>query len=131
MLLLLISLGFLIVHPTEKAVEHLTAIEKELELSPGFLLRYRHQDDFGLQKSAFLVCSFWHIEALASLGLADRAEDLFKRVLVAQNHLGLMSEDYDLETGSQWGNFPQTYSHVGLINCAFAIDRARRRPAFL
>ncbi|MBS1972237.1 MAG: glycoside hydrolase family 15 protein [Bdellovibrionales bacterium] len=130
-MLQMITLGFLIDHPLERSMGHLAAIEKELELSPGFLLRYRHQDDFGLQKSAFLVCSFWHIEALASLGLGDRAEELFKRVLVAQNHLGLMSEDYDLETGSQWGNFPQTYSHVGLINCAFAIDRARRKPGFL
>lgn len=130
-MLQIITLGFLLEHPLETSLDHLAAIEKDLELSPGFLLRYRHRDDFGHQRSAFLVCSFWHIEALASLGMVERAEELFNKVLVAQNHLGLMSEDYDIETGSQWGNFPQTYSHVGLINCAFAIDRAKRRPGFL
>lgn len=130
-MLQMITLGFLLNHPEETALEHLKAIESELQVEPGFLLRYKHQDDFGHQRSAFLVCSFWYIEALASLGLIERAEELFNKVLVAQNHLGLMSEDYDIETGSQWGNFPQTYSHVGLINCAFAIDRAKKGPGFL
>lgn len=130
-MLQLITLGFLLDYPAERSLDHLAAIEKELELEPGFLLRYRHEDDFGHQRSAFLVCSFWYIEALASLGMIERAEELFNSVLTAQNHVGLMSEDYDIETGSQWGNFPQTYSHVGLINCAFAIDRAKKRPGFL
>jgi GH15 family glucan-1,4-alpha-glucosidase len=130
-MLQLITLGYLHDQAPEKALHHLRAIEKELQLAPGFLLRYKHADDFGQQRSAFLVCSFWHIEALAALGKVDEALALFDEVLKAQNHLGLMSEDFDTRTQSQWGNFPQTYSHVGLINCAFALDKAIQKPSFL
>lgn len=130
-LLQMITLGYFHGQPKEKAVAHLRAIQKELQIEPGFFLRYRHSDDFGTQKSAFLVCSFWFIEALTQLDFLDEAEELLVRVLKAQNHLGLMSEDFDVATGEQWGNFPQTYSHVGLINCAFALDKARRTPPFL
>lgn len=129
-MLQLITLGYFFDKPKERALLHLEAIERELALAPGFLLRYRHADDFGLQKSAFLVCSFWYIEALAHLGRVTEAEELLRVVINTQNHVGLMSEDFDVETGSQWGNFPQTYSHVGLINCAFAIDRALKSPVF-
>ncbi len=130
-LLQMITLGYFHDQPKQKAIEHLRAIQKDLEISPGFLLRYKHTDDFGLQKSAFLVCSFWYIEALIYLDFYDEAISLFKNVLKAQNHLGLMSEDFDIHSLSQWGNFPQTYSHVGLINCAFAFDKALKKPAFL
>lgn len=130
-MLQMITLGYLQTHDPQKSLDHLAAIEKELQLEPGFLLRYRHKDDFGHQRSAFLVCSFWYIEALANVGKVDQALELFNKVLSAQNHLGLMSEDFDIENGSQWGNFPQTYSHVGLINCAFALDRAILTPSFL
>ncbi|WP_413584064.1 glycoside hydrolase family 15 protein [Bdellovibrio sp. HCB274] len=129
-MLQLITLGYFKNKTPGAALDHLEAIRKELEISPGFLLRYKHTDDFGLQKSAFLVCSFWYIEALASLGHAHEAEKLLKQVIATQNHVGLMSEDYDVDSDGQWGNFPQTYSHVGLINCAFAIDRALNAPAF-
>lgn len=130
-LLQMITLGYFHGKDQKRAIQHMQAIRKELELSSGFLLRYKHRDDFGEQKSAFLVCSFWLIEALATLGFVDEAEKIFTEVLQAQNHVGLMSEDYDLPTASQWGNFPQTYSHVGLINCAFALERARGKPSFL
>ena len=130
-LLQMITLGFFHNQSKEKAVEHLRAIQKDLEVSPGFLLRYKHKDDFGHQKSAFLVCSFWYIEALIALDFVEEATELFQRVLKAQNHLGLISEDFDIDNLSQWGNFPQTYSHVGLINCAFALDKAIKKPAFL
>lgn len=130
-LLQMITLGYLQTQNSQKALDHLRAIEKELELSPGFLVRYRHHDDFGKQQSAFLVCSFWHIEALATLGMTEKALALFENLKQAQNHLGLMSEDFDIHTGSQWGNFPQTYSHVGLINCAFALEKALKTPPFL
>lgn len=130
-MLQMITLGYLHDHPPQRALDHLAAIEKELELEPGFLLRYRHKDDFGHQQSAFLVCSFWYIEALATVGQTDKALELFARVRRAQNHVGLMAEDFDINTMSQWGNFPQTYSHVGLINCAFALDKALKKPAFL
>lgn len=130
-MLQMITLGYLQSHDPQRALDHLAAIEKELEISPGFLVRYRHHDDFGAQKSAFLVCSFWHIEALVALGQTEKALRLFENLTQAQNHLGLMSEDFDVTTGSQWGNFPQTYSHVGLINCAFALEKALKKPPFL
>lgn len=130
-LLQMITLGFFHDQSSEKAMAHLRSIQKDLELEPGFLLRYKHADDFGQQRSAFLVCSFWFIEALVALDQVDEARELFQRVLQAQNHLGLMAEDFDTTTGEQWGNFPQTYSHVGLINCVFALDKAIKTPAFL
>lgn len=130
-LLQMITLGYFDDKPKEKAIQHLRSIQKELELRPGFFLRYKHDDDFGLQRSAFLICSFWFIEALLHLDLVDEAQEHLQTVLKAQNDLGLMSEDFDVETASQWGNFPQSYSHVGLINCAFALDRAIRKPGFL
>lgn len=129
-LLQMITLGYF-KDNRQGALDHLYAIERELELAPGFLLRYKHRDDFGYQESAFLVCSFWHIEAVASLGMGQRALELLTEVTKAQNHLGLMAEDYDIKTSSQWGNFPQTYSHVGLINSAFAIDKALNLPPYL
>lgn len=130
-LLQMITLGFFHDKPHEKALAHLRGIQKDLEIEPGFLLRYKHIDDFGPQKSAFLVCSFWYVEALISLGLIDEATKTFNLIFQVQNHLGLMSEDFDIKNLSQWGNFPQTYSHVGLINCAFALDKVTRKPFFL
>jgi GH15 family glucan-1,4-alpha-glucosidase len=130
-ILQLITMGFFHNKPTEMAKDLIRAVEKELMLEPGFLIRYKHADDFGHQKSAFLVCSFWYIEALANVGEAERAAELLNTVIGTANHVGLMSEDFDVDNRSQWGNFPQTYSHVGLINCAFAIDRALNKPSFL
>lgn len=130
-LLQMITLGYFHDQPHERAVDHLRAIQKELELEPGFFLRYKHEDDFGHQKSSFLVCSFWYIEALITLGFVSEAEVLFERVLKSRNHLGLMSEGFEVTSSSQLGNFPQTYSHVGLINCAFALAKATKKPFFL
>ena len=87
------------------------------------LLRYATPDDIGTPKNAFTVCGFWHINALAGLGRRDEARDLLEAMLACRNHLGLLSEDIDPETNEQWGNFPQTYSHVGLINCAMRLSR--------
>jgi GH15 family glucan-1,4-alpha-glucosidase len=130
-LLQMITLGYFNSSRKKEAIQHLRAIQQELEFRPGFFLRYRHNDDFGQQQSSFLVCSFWFIEAHCVLGFADEARERLENVLKAQNHLGLLSEDYDVDTQSPWGNFPQTYSHVGLINCAFAIDRLCTKPSFL
>lgn len=93
------------------------AIEKYLRRG-DFLLRYDERDDFGEPETAFLVCTFWWIIALAQLGEKERARTLFTNVLTKCNHLGLLSEDVSPETGELWGNFPQTYSMVGLIQCA-------------
>lgn len=93
------------------------ATEKHLRRGE-FLLRYDEEDDFGLPETAFLVCTLWWILALAQIGQKERARALFEQVLEKRNHLGLLSEDLVPDTGEQWGNFPQTYSMVGLIQCA-------------
>jgi len=93
------------------------AIEKHLRRG-DFLLRYDEEDDFGRPETAFLVCTLWLIIALAQLGQKDRARELFEHVLTKRNHLGLLSEDVAPDSGELWGNFPQTYSMVGLIQCA-------------
>jgi GH15 family glucan-1,4-alpha-glucosidase len=93
------------------------AVEKHL-LRGDFLLRYDEEDDFGLPETAFLVCTLWWILALSQMGQKERARELFEKVLARRNHLGLLSEDVASDTGELWGNFPQTYSMVGLIQCA-------------
>jgi GH15 family glucan-1,4-alpha-glucosidase len=89
-----------------------------------FLLRYDEEDDFGRPETAFLVCTLWWILALAQIGRKERARELFEQVLQKRNHLGLLSEDVDYNTGELWGNFPQTYSMVGLIQCAARLSIA-------
>lgn len=116
---------------SEKAQQHLDVLARELQGEWPLMYRYRHQDDFGKPKSTFLVCAWWYIEALATAGRAEEALEGFKALLKYSNHLGLFSEDVDEHTGSQWGNFPQTYSHVGLVNAAFLIDRKLNKPVFL
>lgn len=93
------------------------AVEKHLQRG-DFLLRYDEEDDFGLPETAFLVCTLWWILALAHMGEKEKARELFENVLSKRNHLGLLSEDLMHDTGELWGNFPQTYSMVGLIQCA-------------
>lgn len=93
------------------------AIERHLRRG-DFLLRYDEEDDFGRPESAFLVCTFWWILALTQIGERDRARALFENVLGKCNHLGLLAEDVAIDSGELWGNFPQTYSMVGLIQCA-------------
>jgi GH15 family glucan-1,4-alpha-glucosidase len=93
------------------------AAEKTLRRG-DFLLRYDEEDDFGRPETAFLVCTLWWIIALAQIGDTDRARTLFEGVLARRNHLGLLAEDVVPDTGEQWGNFPQTYSMVGLLQCA-------------
>lgn len=86
----------------------------------GWLRRYRTDDGFGVPAVAFMLCTFWLIEALARLGRNAEARALMDRVREVQSPLGLLSEDVDPLTHTMWGNFPQAYSHVGLIHAAFA-----------
>jgi GH15 family glucan-1,4-alpha-glucosidase len=86
----------------------------------GWLMRYRMDDGFGAPQVAFILCTFWLIEALASTGRMAEARSLLDRARSALSPLGLLSEDYELEGLQMWGNFPQAYSHVGLIHAAFA-----------
>ena len=95
-----------------------------VDLKTGdFLYRYVAEDDFGRPSTAFIICVFWYIDALAALGRRDEARALFETVLARRNPLGLLSEDIDPRSGELWGNFPQTYSMVGLINCAMRLSR--------
>jgi GH15 family glucan-1,4-alpha-glucosidase len=98
------------------------AVEERLK-DGAFVYRYRSEDDFGEPENAFLICSFWYVDALITLGRRDEARDLFEELLACRNPLGLLSEHINRRTGALWGNFPQTYSHVGLINCAMRLSR--------
>ncbi|WP_026899086.1 glycoside hydrolase family 15 protein [Daejeonella oryzae] len=116
---------------SDRAKDHLIALEKELKTPAGLFYRYLHSDDFGKPKTTFLICSFWYVEALACIGRLDDAIREFESLMQYSNHLLLFSEDVDEETGSQWGNFPQAYSHVGLMNAAYRIAIKLDRPNFL
>lgn len=87
----------------------------------GLLQRYTNLDDFGATTSAFTICSFWWAEALALAGRLDEAVEVFHRVISHANPLGLFSEDIEPDTGQLLGNFPQAYTHVGLIHAAMTI----------
>ncbi|MBC7826313.1 MAG: glycoside hydrolase family 15 protein [Chitinophagaceae bacterium] len=119
--LMLITMNYLD-HDSQKAKDHIMAMEKELLADKGLFYRYKHYDDFGEPESTFLVCAFWYVDALACVGRTNDAIDNLNNLLKFSNHLGIFSEDVALD-GSQWGNFPQTYSHVGLINAAFRIAK--------
>ena len=120
-LLLMFELGFL--PPMDpRMLGTLAAIEQEL-LVDGFVYRYVEADDFGEPQNAFLVCTFWLVDALAMVGRREEARELYERLLDCRNHLGLMGEHIDPRTGEMWGNFPQTYSMVGIINCAQRLSK--------
>jgi GH15 family glucan-1,4-alpha-glucosidase len=115
---LLLMAEFQFLEPDDpRFVSTVGAIESHLRRG-DFLLRYDEEDDFGRPETAFLVCTLWWILALAQMGHKERARELFGKVLARRNHLGLLSEDVAHDSGELWGNFPQTYSMVGLIQCA-------------
>ncbi len=95
------------------------AVRRELSLG-DWLVRYQTDDGLGTPTVAFVLCTFWLVEALAILGRSVEARTLLERALSAASPLGLLSEDYAVEDRRLWGNFPQAYSHVGLIHAAFA-----------
>jgi len=113
---------------SENARLHLKALEDTLKTPDGLLYRYI-QDEKGKPETSFLVCAFWHAEALACTGQLEKACQLITQLLSYSNHLGLYSEDTDFDAG-QWGNFPQTYSHVGFINAVYRISIKLDKPIF-
>jgi GH15 family glucan-1,4-alpha-glucosidase len=93
------------------------AIGRDLKRG-DFVFRYVEDDDFGAPQNAFVICSFWYVDALAAIGRRDEARTLFLRLLDHRNRHGLLAEHMDIATGEPWGNFVQTYSMVGLISSA-------------
>jgi GH15 family glucan-1,4-alpha-glucosidase len=119
-LLLLAEVGFLDATDPRFAAT-VGAVEKDLRRG-DFIFRYVEKDDFGEPENAFLVCTFWYVNALAALNRRDEARELFEKLLARRNHHGLLAEHIDPDTGEQWGNFVQTYSMVGLINAAIRLS---------
>lgn len=114
--LLMAEIGF--IDPMDpRYVATVDRIDEELRVG-SHVYRYRIEDDFGKPKTAFTACTFWHIDALARVGQVEKARNMFEAVLATRTSLGLLSEDVDTETSELWGNFPQTYSMVGIINAA-------------
>lgn len=100
-----------------------SAIERTLRRG-NFVFRYAEEDDFGVPDNAFLVCTFWYINALAATGRKDEARELFENILASRNCHGLLAEDIDPVTREQWGNFVQTYSMVGVIDTAARLSKS-------
>jgi GH15 family glucan-1,4-alpha-glucosidase len=121
-LLLLHHLGF-VDGGDSRFAGTVAAVEKQL-MRGDFLLRYAAPDDYGVPDNAFTICTFWYIDALAALDRKDEARALFETLLKKRNHVGLLSEDLDLKNGELWGNFPQTYSLVGLITSAMRLSKS-------
>jgi GH15 family glucan-1,4-alpha-glucosidase len=118
--LLMAEVGF--IDPRDpRFVSTVEALEASLCDGP-FMRRYEAPDDFGLPETAFNVCSFWRIDALARIGRTAQAREIFEALLASRNHLGLLSEDLHTSSGELWGNFPQTYSMVGVINGAVRLS---------
>jgi GH15 family glucan-1,4-alpha-glucosidase len=107
----------------------LEAVRREL-LVDGFVQRYRHDEEVeavdGLPpgEGAFFLCSFWFVDNLVLLGELDEATEMFERLVALCNGLGLLSEEYDPQLERLVGNFPQAFSHIGLVNTAQRLDRA-------
>jgi GH15 family glucan-1,4-alpha-glucosidase len=118
-LLLLPTLGIIDARDP-RFVSTVDAYEKHL-VTHGMMRRYASEDDFGETTSAFTICSFWWAEALALTGRLERAVEVFNHIVKYANPLGLFSEDVDPDTGALLGNFPQAYTHVGLIHAAMTI----------
>ena len=132
-LLLIPGTGFL--PPEDPRVRGtLEAIERHLTVD-GLVLRYRSNrvvDGLPRGEGFFLACSFWLADNYVMQGRHDEARALFERLLALRNDVGLLSEQYDLRAHRMLGNFPQAFSHVGLINTAFNLtghaSPARQRP---
>jgi GH15 family glucan-1,4-alpha-glucosidase len=126
--LLMPILGFLPA-TDERMRSTIEAIAEELT-EDGLVLRYRNEEGLNLdgltgEEGTFVICSFWLVTCLAKAGEVERAEQLFDQLAGYANDLGLLAEEIDTKSGEQLGNFPQAFSHIGLITAAYAIDQAR------
>lgn len=105
------------------------AIERELTDERGLVYRYRSGDGLEGEEGTFLLCTFWLAHAAALAGQVERAKAIFARAAVYANDVDLLAEEVDPRTGELLGNFPQAFSHIGLINAAWAIAEAERGRA--
>jgi len=119
--LLMAEVGFIDVRDP-RFISTVAALETALCDGP-FMRRYEAADDFGLPETTFNVCSFWRIDALSRIGRTDQARQIFEALLARRNHVGLLSEDIAPASGELWGNFPQTYSMVGIVNGAMRLSK--------
>jgi GH15 family glucan-1,4-alpha-glucosidase len=134
-LLLLPRLGFL---PADdpRIVSTVEAVQRELT-HDGLVMRYQIADPGSTHdvdglpggEGSFIACSFWLADALHRIGRTDEARDLFERLLDLRNDLGLLAEEYDARVGRQVGNFPQAFSHIGLVSAAYALTAQSSAPA--
>jgi alpha,alpha-trehalase len=113
----------------ERMRSTIEAVARELT-EDGLVLRYRAQeglnaDGLSGEEGTFVICSFWLVSCLAQAGEVERAEALFSQLAGYANDLGLLGEEIDTADGEQLGNFPQAYSHIGLITAAYEIDKAK------
>ncbi len=129
-LLMIPLVGFL---PADdpRVIGTVTAVQREL-MHDGFVMRYPTReavDGLPPGEGAFLACTFWLADNLAILGRVDEARAIFERLLALRNDVGLLAEEYDPQGQRMLGNFPQAFSHVGLVNTAHNLTRAAEGPA--
>jgi alpha,alpha-trehalase len=105
----------------------INATAESLTDARGLVYRYRAHDGLEGEEGTFLLCTFWLAHALALAGELDRARATFEAAIAYVNDVGLLSEEVDAETGELLGNFPQAFSHIGLVNAAWAIHEASTR----
>ena len=112
-----------------RVLSTIDATEERLTDERGLVYRYRARDGLDGEEGAFLLCTFWLAQALAMAGQPDRARAVFERAAAFVNDVGLLAEEVDPVSGELLGNFPQAFSHIGLVNAAWAIAEAEARPS--
>ena len=105
------------------------ATEERLTDQRGLVYRYRSHDGLEGEEGTFLLCTFWLAQALAQAGQSVRARAVFERAAAFVNEVGLLAEEVDPVSGELLGNFPQAFSHIGLVNAAWAISESERPRA--
>ncbi len=119
--LLMTEIGFIDARDP-RFISTVDQLEKGLATGPH-MMRYEAADDFGKPEVSFNICAFWRLDALARIGRTEEAREIFEALLKARNSLGMLSEDTHPVTGEMWGNYPQTYSMVGIINAARRLSK--------
>jgi alpha,alpha-trehalase len=112
-----------------RVLSTIDATEQRLTDERGLVFRYRSDDGLGGNEGSFLLCTFWLAQALAEAGQTARARTVFERAVAFVNDVGLLAEEVDPTSGELLGNFPQAFSHIGLVNAAWAISEAERRQS--